>query len=157
MTLVQPAVVVLSVVLSASPAAQARPDFSGTWTMDLSRSESAHQGDPIGPVTVVITQSPSELRIETTRQQAKTTAVYQLDGSESRFADGTATAHWDGPALVIDAVHEVQGAAVTTKETRRLGAGGSEMLVETVVAVQHGYSVATNYGAGKNVFVRVRP
>jgi hypothetical protein len=155
---VLPTVVVLTLVLPVTPRAQGKPDFSGTWTMDQSRSESANQGEPIGPVTVVISQTESELRIETTRLQSKTTAVYKLDGSESRIAGGTATTHWDGTTLVIEAVLDVQGAAVTTRETRRLGAGGNEMLVETVVLVQHGYSFPSNYhGAGRNVFVKARP
>ena len=47
---------------------------------------------------------------------------------------------------------------MTTKEARRLGENGSEMLVETVLVVQHGYTLkgTQNYGAGKDVFTRVR-
>ena len=49
-------------------AAQGLPDFSGVWTMDLSRSESAAQGPDIGPVTVAIQQTSAEVRIDTTRR-----------------------------------------------------------------------------------------
>jgi hypothetical protein len=154
---VLPSVVVTTLVLLATPRAQGKPDFSGTWTMDQSRSESASQGQLIGPVTVVISQTESELRIETTRSQGTTTAVYKLDGSQSKIPGGTATTRWDGTTLVIEAVLDVQGAAVTTRESRRLGAGGNEMLVERVVAVQHGYSLSSSYGTGRDVFVKVRP
>jgi len=54
------AVVVASLVSLPSLSAQGRPDFSGTWKMDSSRSESAAQAEPIGPVTLVIAQTPNE-------------------------------------------------------------------------------------------------
>jgi hypothetical protein len=46
---------------------QSATDFSGTWKMDAARSESAHQAVPIGPVTLVIKQTATELSIETRR------------------------------------------------------------------------------------------
>ena len=60
---------------------QSRPDFSGTWAMDLTRSEAAAQGAAIGPVTVTIRQAPEELRIDTTRN-GKTESVRYLPASE---------------------------------------------------------------------------
>src|SRR5713101_1114392 len=39
--------------------------------------------------------------IATTRAQVTTTEVIKLDGSESKVSNGTATARWDGPALVV--------------------------------------------------------
>jgi hypothetical protein len=57
-------------------AAQGLPDFSGTWTMDLSRSETAAQGPAIGPVTVAIQQTSAELRIDTTRNGNTETVRY---------------------------------------------------------------------------------
>ena len=149
---------VLALTLSWTARAQGKPDFSGTWTMDPTRSESAMQADPIGPVMLVITQTPSELKIATTRAQKTTTETYKLDGSESKIAGGSAKARWDGSTLVIDAVHDVQGASVTTKEARSLASNGNEMIVETVVEVQHGYSIkgAKNYSAGKDVYTRLR-
>ena len=57
----------IAVLVQPGLAAQGVPDFSGTWTMDLSRSETAAQGPAIGPVTVAIQQTAAEVRIETTR------------------------------------------------------------------------------------------
>jgi len=149
----------LPLALSTTAPAQSRPDFSGTWSMDPMRSASQVQNEPIGPVTVVITQTPAELRIATTRAQATATEVIKLDGSESKVSNGTATARWDGPALVVESVRDIQGASVTTRESRRLDAGGNEMSVDTVVEVQHGYTLkgAKNYGTGKDIYTRVRP
>ena len=57
------AVLVFPLLLSG----QGAPDFSGTWTMDVARSQTPHQGEPVKLVSFVITQSPSQVRIETTR------------------------------------------------------------------------------------------
>jgi hypothetical protein len=158
MTHALPAVLIAALILPATAHAQSKPDFSGTWTMDPTRSESAMQTEPIGPVTHVISQMPNELRIETRRGGRTTSAIYKLDGSESKLPDGTATTHWDGTTLVTEMVRDIRGATVTTKESRRLSADGNEMLIDTVLVVQHGYSLrgTPNYGAGKDVFTRVR-
>ena len=150
----------LLVVLLALPFtlhAQGRPDFSGTWSMDRSRSESAMQADPIGPTTLVIIQTPGGLQIATTRDSRTATIVYKLDGSPGPIPGGSATSHWEGATLVTETVRDIQGQTVTTKESRRLNETG-EMLVETVLVVQHGYTLkgTQNYGAGKDVFTRVR-
>src|SRR5262245_10170275 len=151
-------VLIAALAFPTATHAQGKPDFSGTWTMDQTRSESAVQSDPIGPVTVVIAQTPTELRVETTRKQGTSVITYKLDGSEIKIPGGTAKTHWDGSTLVVEAVRDVQGQTVTTKETRRLSGDGNEMLVETMLVVQHGYSLrgTPNYGAGKDIFVRSR-
>src|SRR5256885_7122426 len=90
---------------------QGSVNFSGTWKMDPARSESAHQAVPIGPVTLVIRQTATELSIETRRSDSNKaeihseTVTYKLDGSESTVAatDGAlikSQAHWDGTKLV---------------------------------------------------------
>jgi hypothetical protein len=155
------AAIVIAIALPMTTFAQGTPDFSGTWKMDVTRSASAVQNEPIDPVTVVIAQSPTELRITTTQGQKTTTDVVKLDGSESRVTGGTAKAHWEGMTLVIESVREIQGASVTTKQARALGAAGSEMTVDAVLEVQHGYTLSTkgtkNYGTGRDVYVKVRP
>jgi len=146
-------------LLSYPTQAQTKPDFSGAWKMDPSRSESAAQAEPIGPVTLVITQTPAELKVETTGSTGTTAATYKLDGSKITVAAGTSSTHWDGAKLVTDSVLDVNGATVTATETRTLTAGGNEMLVEKTVVVQHGYpdtlKGTPNYVAGKDVFVKV--
>jgi hypothetical protein len=149
-------VLVVSLGQPSVSLAQSFPDFSGTWTMDLSRSQAAVQNEPSGPVTIVIAQSRNELRLETTRGDKTTAVVYTLDGVENKIPTGIAKTHWDGEALVTETVRDVNGATVTTKETRTLASGGAEMLVETTLVVQHGYSLkgTPNYGAGKDVYTR---
>ena len=153
---VRSALLICSLVLPLPAHAQTRPDFSGTWSMDRSRSESAMQADPIGPTTVVITPIAGGLQIATTRDDKTATILYKLDGSASPIPGGTATSHWEGTTLVTETVREIQGQTVTTKESRRLN--GGEMVVETVLVVQHGYTLrgTQNYGSGKDVFTRVK-
>lgn len=145
-------------IFAFTASAQTRPDFSGTWRMDPSRSESAMQGEPVGAITVVITQTGNEIRIETTTPRTRSAEVYRLDGSESTITGGVATARWFGDALFVDAVRDVSGVSVTTKQMRQLTPDGNEMQVDNVVEVQHGYTLARaqTYGAGKDMFIRVR-
>lgn len=148
-------VLIATLVPLVSAHAQGKPDFSGTWTMDQTRSESAAQTHPIGPVTIFITQTPNELKIETKRTEGSTTMTFKLDGSEITIPGGTAKTSWEGMKLVTEVERYVQGQAVTTKETRTLATGGNEMLVDMTLVVQHGYSANTsNYGTGKDIYVR---
>lgn len=131
--------------------------------MDLARSESSQQGAAVKPVTFVITQTPTQVRVETTRGERTENVVYPL-GRTTRGTTGTsATAHpeayWEGDKLVTETQRPVNGYTVTVKEARTLAPGGTEMTVETTVIVQHGYSMpgAKNYGTSKDVFTRAVP
>jgi len=155
------ALLLTALVSPFSAQAQTKPDFSGAWKMDPSRSESAAQAEPVGTIMLVITQTPGELKVETTRAEATSVVTYKLDGSNVRVAAGTSATHWEGTKLVTEGVFDVNGATVTTTETRTLSASGTEMLIERSVVVQHGYPNTlrgtSNYVAGKDVFVRVSP
>ncbi len=150
---------------SAGLSAQDRPDFSGTWNMDLARSEAAAQGTPIKSVTVLIRQTPGEVRVETTRDGSTELVRYLLSaekpaGSQERVG----LFKWDGQRLVTTLVVSINDRPITVQETRSLSASGTEMTVEINVAVEHGYqtggsSVArsqsvSNASKGTNVFVK---
>jgi hypothetical protein len=166
--------VVWLLVAAASNSYQTKPDLSGTWQMDLSQSESAAQGEPIGPVTMVITQSASEIRIETTSRRGTIVDVYRFaapavpsaapePGADAVRAAPTtplpAIARWRGDTLLVDAVRDVRGQTVTVQRAMTLNADGKELIVESTMNVQHGYSIsgARVYGTGKDVFVRRPP
>lgn len=158
----------IALLLAGSLRAQLAPvDFTGTWNMDARLSESAHQDVAIGPVTMVITQTPTEISIQTTRQESKKstpvreTLTYRLDGTESKTSPDaqhsvTTKAHWDGEALVAETIRNVQDSTVTTSHIHRLGAGGRELVIEKTLTVQHGYQFpnAKTTGRGKDVFVK---
>ncbi|MEO8076793.1 MAG: hypothetical protein ABI818_10715 [Acidobacteriota bacterium] len=97
--------------------AQAKPDFSGTWTIDAEASGMAAPpaGAPAGgggggrggggPLTVK--QTATELTVERGGRNggAPVATVYKLDGTPSTVQmgqnEGSATAKWDGSKLVI--------------------------------------------------------
>ncbi len=140
--------------------AQSPPDFSGTWTLDPARSQSAQQGEPFKSVTFVIAQSVGQVRIEATRGNEKESVLYPLTKSRASIgASGQSEAYWEGEQLVTVTQRTVSGQTVTVKEARTLGPGGTDMIVETTVVVQHGYSMpgAKNYGNSRDVFTRSKP
>ena len=86
--------------------AQAKPDFSGSWTPDAPAADAAGGGGRGmgGPMTVK--QTATELSVETAGRGGQQTRVYKFDGSETKFPMGqggeaVATAKWDGNKLVI--------------------------------------------------------
>lgn len=136
-----------------------RPDFSGAWTMDPSRSESAAQGQA-NPVQIVITQAKSSLTIQTTRDGKADVAAYPIGERPTMSTEvtGQRRAFWDGPTLVNEGSVDVQDRTVAFQEARTLSADKSEMVVETTLKLEHGYELrgAQTVVKGKNVFVRSR-
>jgi hypothetical protein len=162
-------IVLLSVPLlfSLHATAQQSTDFSGVWEMDRSRSASALQATPIGPVTLVIDQQSTDLRIETRRKEPGKRALlrevltFKIDGPETPNVGNTgveikAKARWDGTRLVTETVRKVQGSTVTTTHVFSLDAAGKELTIDKTLTVQHGYQFpgANNTGTGRDIFVR---
>jgi hypothetical protein len=162
---VLPAIICVVSLASIGPAAQSGPDFSGTWSMDLARSEAAAQGTPIGPVTVAIRQAPGEVRIETTRN-GKTESVRYLPASAKATAAGELLGafRWEGQKLITTLVTDINKQAITVEEVRSLNPEGREMTVEVSLVVEHGYQSggtglvrsqnSPNTSKGINVFVK---
>lgn len=146
--------VVAALAVPAAVLAQAKPDFSGTWTLDTAKSDPPPQRGggggggggaaggggggrgPAGPVT--IKQTGADLMIGD--------VTYKLDGSEQTIQlqgrggpqPAKAKAKWDGLKIVIETVREVNGNTITAKEERSLGADGKEMTVETTNVTPNG-------------------
>ena len=171
MTSVPAVAIVAAVLLSPLPATQSPPDFSGTWTIDRERSESPHQGSGFEPAVYVITQTASDITIETQRGTARTTVRYPIgpatapqppappSTAQASAPRPAGRAYWSGASLVTDGTTTIQGQTVSVRETRTLDAAGAEMTVETLLVVQHGYTFkgAQNYGTAKDVYRKVTP
>ena len=128
-----------ALVIPFPAAGQAKPDFSGTWTLDAARSETppgrggrgggGGGGQGGGPVTIKQTATEITIGMQT----------YKLDGSESvnqvqgrgGMQEVKGKAKFDGANLVIETTRDFGGTAVTTREVRSLAAGGKEMTVQT--------------------------
>jgi hypothetical protein len=155
-----------ALVLTAASASQ--PNFSGTWKMDATRSESAHQDVPIGPMAIVIQQTAGEFRVETRRSDRLSHAVttetltFKLDGTETTNAAASEVpvrvkAHWDGTNLVAETTREVNDSTITTKQVFELAPSGKQITIDKSLTVQHGYmgpGVQSSTGRGTDVFVK---
>ncbi len=133
-----------------------RPDFSGSWTMDRSRSQSETSA------TLVIKQSASQITIATTSAGKTSARTYPFEASPHPASETITAGHthasWDGTKLVTEGATDVSGQTVSFRQMRYLNASGTEMTVETITIVQHGYSIrdGKNYASGKDVFVRAK-
>ena len=146
--------IAIVVALVATAAAQAKPDFSGTWTFDEAKSDPAparaggggggggggRGGGRMGgaPATAMtIKQTPAELSMDRTTAQGQQTAVYKLDGSDSTNTIGmgpaTSKASWDGSRLVITTTQTVQGRGgeITINSKDIYSVQGSTLTIET--------------------------
>lgn len=143
-------------VVVSGASAQTRPDLTGNWRLDPNRSDSATYPELSRPVTLVITHTPGELRVETQTARGTTTEVAHFRAEAGGPAPGSALARWRSDTVVIDAVRDIRGQSVTVQQAMTLSANGNELTVESTVNVQHGYSLSRGkvYGSGRDVFVR---
>jgi len=143
---------VLFLLVNGPAHAQQKPDFTGTWTMDMSRSESAAQGtdvSPLTPVTLIVRQSPADFNVETDRDGSRERLRFVFGQSSPGSPVGTAGRNaaaiepagveWRGGDLITTTVYRVNGMPVKQVRTHRLAANGREMIVETRVEMQHSY------------------
>ena len=154
------AAAVLSIATMAF--AQAKPDFSGTWTPDAAAAPAGGGGGGQGGGgggmrggggPMVVKQTADTLTIERTMGENKVTQTYKLDGTESenkmmgRGGEMVAksTAKWDGAKLTITTKQAGQDGTerVSTQtwsltggnlvvESTRTGREGSPMTTKTV-------------------------
>jgi len=121
----------LAVVLWAAGAfAQAKPDFSGSWTLDAEKTAAANpemqaggggrggRGGGMGAMT--IKHDGSTLTVETQGRQGPQSIAYKLDGTEVQVPGGrggaaSAKAMWEGMTIVISTTRDMQGQMMTTK------------------------------------------
>src|SRR5688572_11500539 len=141
-----------ALVLPYAALAQAKPDFSGTWTLDAAKSDPPPQrggggggggggrggaggggGGRGGGGPITIKQSTTEITIGM--------QTYKLDGSEVEVMGrggvaGKGKASFQGANLVIEQTRDVQGMSITSKEVRSLS--GNEMTVVTTTSTPQG-------------------
>lgn len=154
--------VAVVMLLPAVLLSQAPVNLSGTWTMVPDRSESPQQSPPVNALVFVIDHSATELTVQTTRDGVTSTRKYVIGAAANTSAPtttvdaGSARAYWEGPRLATEQAGTVQGQTVSIKQIFGLNGDRSEMTVETLVVVQHGYTLrgAKNYASKTDVFVK---
>jgi len=138
---------VLAMVLcwgASAPAQSAHPDFTGTWTLETSKSQA-----PMIPQSsqLVVSQSDKVLTIDRTAKFSAGTQtgklVYSIDGSSSTNTanppggapiEFKSTTSWDGPTLVITTSADFNG-GYKQVERWTLSEGGKQLTVNGDIAV----------------------
>ena len=137
---------------ATAPAPAVRPDLSGTWTLNLSKSN-YDQVPPPDDEILVFSRNGSNFSIATTSDNERGKEVYTLpfstDGSETptpkgTFAD-TATlqflstkGEWDGASLVLTQKITYQGGAGTLKSVFTLSPDGKTLTRAMHISVDQG-------------------
>ena len=155
MKLARTGIIAAAVLSAASVAFAQKPDFSGTWTRDVSATAPGAGGGGgragrammAGPM--VVKQTADALTVDLTRGENKIVTTYRLDGTESENKTmgrggnamvSTSTAKWDGDKLTITTksagrdgaervateVWMLEGGNLTIQMTRQ-GRGGEPM------------------------------
>jgi hypothetical protein len=149
-------IIVILIVATAALVAQKKPDFSGSWTLDPSRSEMGGGGPGGGgpgrgpggggPSKLVVKQTDATLTIEREMGGETVTQTYKLDGSESvnrgmRGGEVKSKSRWDGDKLVTEGSQSMNtpggDMTIQTKEIRSMAADGT-MVVETTRTTPRG-------------------
>ena len=152
------AAAVLSIATMAF--AQAKPDFSGTWTPDQASApaggggggQGGGRGMGAGPMTVK--QDATTLTITRTMGENQVVQTYKLDGTESvnkmsmgrgenaREVETKSTAKWDGNKLTITTKQAGQdGTERTSSQTWSLE--GGNLVVDSTRTEREGSTMTT--------------
>lgn len=116
--------------LAATPAAQAgKPDFTGTWTLDIAKSDFGPAPPPESMVMVVDHKEPT-IKIKTTQKSAEgetnndrtltidgkpnTNKITMVGGDAQSI---TSTSKWDGAKFVTTYPIDMQGTTITFVDT----------------------------------------
>lgn len=122
------------VVATLSVAAD-KPNFSGDWTLDATRSEFGPMPPP-SSMTRKIDHTGANITVTTVTEggpqgDQTTTAKYATDGTETTNqimgTDAKSKATWKDAALVIDTQADFQGTAVGLTDTWTLSDDGKTM------------------------------
>lgn len=127
---------VATLALGISAQAFARPNFSGTWKMNPSKSD-------YGPVPApekmerTIKHDDPKLSMVTTQAgpqgEIKTNIAYMTDGTESKNMvqgqEAISVAKWDGDVLTVKSKRQVQGMEITFNERWTLSEDGKVLTI----------------------------
>ena len=152
------AVFALLVAAAASVSAQgAKPNFSGTWNLDLPKSDFGPSPPPESIVLVVAHKEPA-VKVSSTQKTAEGTVLNErnltTDGKPNpnkiKTADGeqavTSTSKWVANKLVTSYQIQMQGMALDLTDTWELSADSKVLtIVRDVKTPQGDFSLKTVY------------
>lgn len=132
---------ILVVFFAAAGLLAAEPDLSGTWRLNLEKSDFGSAPRP-GAVVTKIRQRGGELAAESTANGRVSQYRWTLDGKESVNVIGgnevKAVAGWRGPILQVRSKVTAQGRALSMTDQYSLSADGREMTVFRTISGPQG-------------------
>ena len=123
--------------------------LAGTWQLDTGGNVS------VAAERRIITVSAEWLRVELQRSEDARPPVltYRFDGRDevNPFGTGKATSRLlrEGGAIVTETVYEIRNSPITVRETFSLDPAGTELTVNSVLRVEHGYEGQLAAGQSK--------
>lgn len=129
-------------VLTVAALAQAAPNFSGEWKMNIAKSDFGAFPAP-ELLTRSIKHTDPALQYSTHQKGASgdvTTEIkYTTDGkpcvNKINGADARGTAKWQGGTLIIESERDFQGVQIKSKETWTLAEGGKSLTINNHVSI----------------------
>lgn len=124
-------------LLAAGVSAQGKPNFSGDWKLNTSKSNFG-QMPPPASLTEKITHADPSLKVQTEMTgdfAFNSDFSYTTDGKECQNAIGdqfkmTSTVKWDGDILVFDSKMDFQGNAMAGTDKWTLSPDGKTITVQ---------------------------
>jgi hypothetical protein len=119
-----------------------QPNFSGTWKLNISKSNFGQLPPPASQTDTIDDSEPSVKIAEDQKGgmmgDLNLTTTISTDGKETTSsgmggAPVTSTAHWDGIALVVDSKTSFQGSDIKIKDTYTLSSDGKTLTEVTHV------------------------
>jgi hypothetical protein len=127
-------VTLLAVLFGAAAFAQSQPNFSGTWKVNVGKSDYGMLPPPESRTDVIDhTGDTIKNNVSAVNQQGKQdyTLTFKTDGSETvnKIADREMkiTAKWDGPALAVTMKLNLQGQDIDILAKWTLSGDGSTL------------------------------
>jgi ribosomal protein L20A (L18A) len=125
--------------------AQEKPNFSGTWKMNATKSDFGPMPAP-SAATRTVTHADPELKFKATQMtdngEQTSEATYKTDGSEftvkRRNMEIKAVGKWEGSKLVVKSKFEAQGMEISSTENWMLAADGKELHIVTALGTPQG-------------------
>lgn len=139
----------LAASTASTVAQEAKPDFSGTWNLDVAKSDFAGAPAPDSIVHVIVHKDPS-LKITTTQKgpqgELTNTRTLTTDGKENMNKmrtmvgeqDVKSTTAWNGGKLANAFKLDIQGSAIAISESWELTDGGRVLSVTRDVSTPQG-------------------
>jgi hypothetical protein len=135
--------------LTISTAAQGQPNFSGTWTLDVAKSDFGPMPGPDSVVMVIDHKDPA-LKVNVAQKSqmgdATNDSTYTTDGkdnvnkmrSPAGDQDVKSTTKWNGKMLATSRTIEAQGMSIGIDETWDLSPDGKVMTINRTLNTPQG-------------------